>query len=569
MNVRKFRSLGRQVMLLTCALSAIAVSTAPDFAARPRIYAITHATVITSPGRSIEDATVVLRDGLIESVGASVRVPPDAVEIDATGRFVYPGLIDVDSSLARKSPTGRGGGGGNVPGGGGGAPAARSGAVHPLTGIHPESLVRDQLLPFTGDDAKKDLARMRDMGFTAVLVTPDSGILCGRSAAILLAEDRTVAEMILADDVAQHASFARERDGRGGYPGSLMGVVAAMRQAFLDASRYATWSARYRSDPAGLSRPPGHASFEALMPLLDQRQILIAGAPDPDDALLADRLAREFDLRLVIGGSGHEWEIADQIAATGRTLIMPVGFPEKPDVNDEDEALAVSLRVLRRYADAAAGPGVLHAAGVRFALSLNSLKNLADFPKNMSKIVEAGLPANTALAALTTVPAELMGLSRSLGTLESGKIANLFVTDGPLFAEDTKVRRVFVDGIPHEIEVKQKPKGDPNAVVDPRGEWSVVLDMGARTVQRTWSISGEKGEPGTYRGTAETGRGTVDFESIELAGNVLTVVLPGRRGSQEITVIVEGETFEGTAEMGPSTVTVKGSRTRGPDGGGA
>lgn len=567
MHSRFLRNLRRQ-SLLACALGVAAVATSPGLAERPRIYAITHATIVTAPGTSIDDGTVVVRDGLIEAVGTRISIPPDAVELDASGRYVYAGLIDADSSLGRTGAAGGGGGRGTAASPGGESSAPRSGAVHPLSRIHPEARVRDDLLPFDDDDRRQELARIRDLGFTAVLVTPPAGLLRGRSTAILLAKDRTVAEIILAAEVAQHASFAREPGGGGGggYPVSLMGMAAATRQALLDATRYATWTARYLADPVGLSHPPMHAAYEALLPLLDKRQALFFSAAEPDDALLADRLAREFDLRLVIGGSGYEWEIADEIAAAGRTLILPVGFPDKPKVDEDDDALAVELRDLRRYTGAAAGPGLLHAAGVRFALSLNSLKSSADFTRNMTKIVDAGLPADTALAALTTVPAELLGLSRSLGTIERGKIANLLITDGPLFRKDTKVRQVFVAGIPHEVEVKEKPKGDPDAVVDPRGEWSVLIDLGERTVERVWTIEGDKDN---YRGSAETGSGTVAFESIELAGNALTVVLPGRRGSQEITVIVAGDSFEGTVEMGSRTGKVTGSRTSGPDGGGA
>ncbi len=118
----------------------------------------------------------------------------------------------------------------------------------------------------------------------------------------------------------------------------------------------------------------------------------------------------------------------------------------------------------------------------------------------------------------------------------------------------------------YEIEVKEKPKGDPDAVVDPRGEWSVVFDMGARTINRVWTITGDKD---AYGGTAETQSGTVSFDSVELVGNAMTVVFPARGGrpSMEVTVIIEGEEFEGVAEFGPRSVTITGTRTSGPRGG--
>ena len=219
-----------------------------------------------------------------------------------------------------------------------------------------------------------------------------------------------------------------------------------------------------------------------------------------------------------------------------------------------------------RYLDAAAGPSRLHEAGVTFALTMHGLKTSTHFYKHIRKMIENGLPEETALAALTTVPAKLLGVDRAIGTLSAGKIANLLVADGPLFGEETKLRHVFVDGVQHEIEVKQKPKGDPDAVVDPRGEWTVVIEMFGRTMERTWTITGEKGN---YKGSAETQQGTVEFDSVELAGNALTVVMParGQRPQTEITVIIEGEEFEGNMEMGSRTIELKGTRTSGPEGG--
>jgi hypothetical protein len=103
-------------------------------------------------------------------------------------------------------------------------------------------------------------------------------------------------------------------------------------------------------------------------------------------------------------------------------------------------------------------------------------------------------------------------------------------------------------------------------VVDPRGEWSIVFEFGGQTVQRTWTLAGERGN---FTGTAETRSGTVSFDHVELEGNALTVTFPARgdRGSMEVTVIVEGDSLEGVAEMGSRSVPIQGTRTSGPPGG--
>jgi len=560
-DVRSTRSGARILFALTLGLAVLSISA---WAERPRVYALTGATVVVAPGTTLESATVVLRDGLIEAVGSDVVIPPDAVEIDVEGQWIYAGLIDADGSIAasrKGSPSESRNPGGSPRGAG--APSARPGAVHPLSKVQAEARARDALLPFESDGSR-EMSRLRDQGFTAVLAAPRSGLFRGRSAVILLLEDTPVADLLLRDDVAQHAAFERAGFGQG-YPTSLMGAVAGMRQTFLDAERFAVWTARYRDDPSGMTRPPFHATYEALQAVLDGQQPFIVHTDSPDDTLLADRIAREFDLDLIVAASGHEWEIADRMATAGRTLILPIKFPDKPEVDEDDDALAVTSRTMRRYLEAAAGPGRLNDAGVPFALSARDLGSSADFHKNMVKIVDRGLPEEVALASLTTVPARILGLERTLGTIESGKIANLVVADGPLFAEKTKVRRVFVDGIDHEVKVKEKPKGDPDAVVDPRGTWSVTFEMGSRTIEREWIIRGERGD---YGGDAETRDGTVKFDDVQLEGNSMTVTFPARggRGSSEVTVIIGGDEFKGTAEMGPRSVPVKGSRVSGPEG---
>jgi len=529
----------------------------------PRNYALTHATAITEPGVRIEDATVVLRDGLIVSIQAGGTVPSDAVEIDATDLFVYAGLIDAESDLQGDADS-AGGGRGPGAGGFGSAPETKPGAVHPLPLVHPEGRAADALRAFE-DDRKRSMEKIRDLGFTVVLAAPGDGIFRGTSAAILLAADEPVAKILLAGDVAQHASFQRGRFGAG-YPTSLMGSIATLRQTLLDARRYAEWNARYQADPSGMSRPERHAAFEALLPVLDGKKRVIFHTSHPLDTLMADRLGREFGLAVVVSTSSYEAEYTAALADAGRPMIVSTGFPEEPELDDEDEQLAVSRQTMRRYLDAPAGPSKLHEAGIEFALTTSGLDAKSTFHKQMHKIVEAGLPEDVALAALTTVPAKLLGIDRVVGTLTPGKIANLVVTDGPLFAEKTKIREVFVDGTRHELEIKDKPKGDPDAVVDPRGTWAVAIKMGSRTMEREWTIEGSEG---AYKGTAETGGGIVSFDSVELAGNVMTVIFPSRQGrpSMEVTVIIEGESFEGTAEMGPRTMELTGNRTSGPEGG--
>lgn len=551
---------------LALALLVASIVPSASRAARPRVVALERATVVVAPGKVIEGGTVVLRDGLIVAAAAGAPIPSDAEVVDAKGLWIYPALIDALASPGtgaepERATRGTGPGGGEAARGRG---AVEPGDLHPLSRVRPERRAIEAFLPFEGE-RKREAETWRNLGFAVVSVTPSTGIFRGTSAAVALLDERPVAEIVLRDGIAQHVGFDRGEFGEG-YPTSLMGTVAAIRQTLLDAGRHRVWSARYERNPSGIPRPDRRAAWEALVPVLERRMQVVFEASDPQDVLLADRLAREFDLDAIVAGSGHEAEIAEAIAATGRTLIQPVSFPDRPKIDDPDAALDVTTRELRRFADAPAGPGRLAKAGVRFALTARGLKNPAEFRAQVRKIVEAGLPEQTALAALTTVPARLMGIERLVGTLEPGKIANVVVADGPLFGKDTKIRRIYVDGVEHRAEPKPKPKGDPDAVVDPRGTWSVVFEFGSQSTTRTWTLTGSRGG---YRGTAETRGGTVAFERIELAGNVLTVVFPPSegRGANEVSVVIRGDTFEGSFEAGPRSIPIRGTRTGDPEGG--
>ncbi|MDX1389004.1 MAG: amidohydrolase family protein [Acidobacteriota bacterium] len=543
----------------TCAplvLLILVLTVSPTRAERPRVYALTGATVVPEPGRTLENGTVVIRDGLIVAVGDDVTVPPDAVEIDGAGLWIYPGLIDPQTTLGTAT-------GGSERG----AERTREasddgttpGANHPISTIRPEQRVLDQLVPFE-DERLRQAERYRDLGFTVVLSVPDEGIFRGRSVAILLQDEVAVPDMVLRDDVAQHVAF--DHSGRD-YPASLMGVMAAIRQTLLDGQRYTVWVERYAANPIGMRRPDTVAAFSALAPVLGGSQPVVFELGDPGDFELVETLTGEFDLDAVVVAKTGEWEIVEPLVSSGRAVILSLARPDKPEVDDEDDALDVTLREMRAYLDAPSTPARLHEAGIEFAFTTSGLSSLAAFGKNVRRVIERGLPEEAALAALTTVPARILGIDSVAGTLDPGKIANVVVADGPLFADDTEVRRVYVDGREYRVEHKKKPTGDPNAVVDPRGEWSVVFDFGGRVADRTWTI---QGEPGAYTGTAETRSGTVRFESVTLEGNVLTVTFPGRGGlSQEVTVVIEGDGFEGTAEMGSRSITLRGTLMRRPE----
>jgi hypothetical protein len=559
----------RKLASLPLFLFAISATMAAE---RPRVFAITGARVIAAPGQVIEGGTIILRDGLIQAVGKGIAAPPDAYTIDATGRTVTAGFIDACTDLGQKKSEGppAPGGPGGAPGGG--APAASRetppGPVHPISRVRPERKAVDLLVT----DAAA-FEKHRGMGFTSAVTMPAEGIFRGEAALIDLGAGAPAGN-IVKSSAGQVLAFDHGGFG-GGYPSSLMGAIATIRQTLLDAQRQAVWTARYQADPVGMPRPEYLEAFGPLEDVAAGRTPAIFDVKDAADVLRAVEIAREFSLHAMIVGSGAESVEPGSVGAlkkSGFPVILPLAYPDKPKVDDPDEALNVTLDDLERYDAAPGNPARLGEAGVVFALGTCRLPSAGDFPANLRKAIGRGLTSGAALAALTTAPARFFGVEKSLGTLEPGKIANLVVFDGApadgegVFAEKSKPVQVFVDGVKFDIE-QRKSKGDPNAKVDPRGTWSVVLTFGSRTVNRTWTI---KGKTGDYTGTAETQAGVVDFVSVKLAGNEMTVVLPaqGSRPSQEVVVVIEGESFEGSGESGGGmSFSVKASRTAGPEGG--
>ncbi len=550
---------------LTLAVIVVIAAVGPsaDAAQRRSAWAVTGATVITSPGNTIENATVVLRDGLIEAVGAQVSAPPDARLIDGSGMTVYAGWIDAASevaiqeepSAATVGPGGaaRGGRGGR----GGGAAQLQMlelGAPGVNARVRPEYVQADNL---TNEDSQ--INSFRDAGFTAALVLPQDGIYRGQSVLVALRQTDTE-EMVLGDGVTQTIGFSTGGFGRG-YPSSSMGVISLIRQVLLDTQRQATWENSYNNDPTGMPRPEANPAYDALMPVLAGDQQVIFDASNTRDAKRALLIAQEFGIAAIIKGNGNEYEMADLIAEARAGVIVPVDYPDRPGVGDDDANLDVSLESLQRWEDAPSNAAALERAGVTFALTADGVSP-SEFAANVRKAIEAGLSEDVALAALTTNPAAMFGVEAVLGTIEPGKIANLVVATGAPFAEGTEVRHVFVDGVHAAVEASAGPAGGgrgggQGGPGDPRGTWAVTMGNGDFSMDTSWRISGE---PGAYSGTVDG----EPFDSVRFSGNELTVTMTSPMGQFTINATVSGGSFNGGFSAQGFSMNVSGRRTSGP-----
>ena len=522
----------------------------------PDAFAIKDAQIVTGAGKTIAKGTVVFRKGLITDVGESVKIPADARVIDGAGMTVYPGLIDGYTSLGLAAPAQA-----QAPAGGGGGGRQAAIAAAAAAPPSPEARLGDPSLA-AADQVKPGTSfeDPRSVGVTTALSSPRQGIFPGQSALINLAGEQA-SKLVLRAPVALTVQFGSGGGFGGGYPGSLMGTVAYIRQSFYDAIRYRDEVERYNRIKRGVPRPEHDKRLAALQPALRGELPVLFVANSDGDIRRALMIADEFKLKPMIAGAMYGYRVADLLKTRNVPVILSVDFPKRaadlPD--DEDE----TLRALRQRAETPKGAARLAQAGVKFAFTSGSLRP-QDFIANVQKAVENGLSKDEALRALTINAAEIFGAADQLGTIEVGKIANLVVVSGDLLAKDTKVRHVFIDG--DQIELKKpdaapsrgggmgggRPGGPPNGpAVDPSGTWSLVVqspqgDIGA---QLTLTKEGEQ-----IGGTLGTPMGNVAIKTGRVTGNQIRLTATVDMGGESVDAIlsgtIEGDSMRGTIVMG-------------------
>ncbi len=382
-------------------------------------FAFVNAEVVVSPSRTLSDATVLVEGASITAVGQQQPIPAGYQVIDCEGKRIYSGLIDAwsesDATVNQSLPG------------------------YWNANVSPQVNVSDSI-----EETIPDAAKLRSQGIAVRLIAPKGGIVKG-SSCVMLTGAASKGRNLLSENVWQHLNLTVPRGGsRARYPNSPMGAVALLRQAFLDAAWYKqVWSA-YKATPQ-LDRPDQNIALQVLGDAIDSQPFLIDAANDRM-AVRADRFAREFSIDAIIRGSGREYRQIDEIVATKRPYLLPVAFPDAPDVKTVDAARDVTLQELMHWELAPENPARLAAAGVEFCLTSDGLDDVSQFLKQVRVAVARGLTEAEALAALTVFPAELLGIQEQVGRVESGMIANLMITDGNLFSDKTKVLECWVAG---------------------------------------------------------------------------------------------------------------------------
>ena len=383
-------------------------------------YAITNATIVPVVGDRIARGTVVIRDGRITAVGASVAVPADAFTIDGNGLFVYPGMIDGGTILGLQEI-------------GQGAPGGVD--TRELGDFNPQDDAIVAVNPFS-----EVIPTVRVNGITTAITAPTGNQISGQAALIDLA-GWTPREMAVLPRAGMVMTYPRSGGGGGGggfgqqqTPEQQRERVNRESRALRDFLNEARGYAEVKARATGADAPPVNLRLEAMVPVMRGESPAIFDVETADQIRGVLALADSFHLKVILRGATYGWELADTLAArhipvvVGPTTVLPAaGDP---------------------YDMVYANPGVLARAGVQIAFRTNDAPDSRNLPYNAALATAYGLDPDEAIRALTINAARMFGVADRLGSLEAGKVANVIVTTGDPLDVRTTMRYVFIRGQP-------------------------------------------------------------------------------------------------------------------------
>lgn len=575
----------------------VASSSAQNPPARPRSFAVTGVRLEVA-----EDApthTLILRDGRIAAIHDSGgEVPADTWIVDGSGLVAVPAFVDAWTELGVE---------GEDPAAEQDRPVDESADVRidmrqaNRTGVRPTFQAADALKP--EDD---EVRAWREHGFGLALAAPDDLLLAGTSAVVAL-RPAAPRDLVVRGEVFQHAEF---RAPRGGYPRTLMGYHAQLRQFFLDADHHRTLRERWKANRPG-PRPSWDADLEEGAALLDGAP-LVCAADTARDVNRWLRLADEIGLNVAAFAGGRDaWKVADELAKREIAVILDLDWGDEVPIPEEDvpgedapeeppaeqaedepeqtmqaeedaeiaeeaepeeetassaydyrEPLGVRREKRRLWEERRDGALRLHEAGVRvlFGTGDRKAKELLD---GVRTLVEAGLPREVALEALTAHPARFLGVGRQHGVLRPGAAATFTLWTGDPLAEDSQAAWSFVDGFAQEFELEEEGEGEteePADGVDLSGTWRVTSgddDERPTTLTLTMTDDGEVEGSAVTTSPVDGSKLTAEVTG-RVSGDEVSLSMTFQVASMEVEVELEG-TVEDDRMSGTRTLRLPGN----------
>jgi imidazolonepropionase-like amidohydrolase len=428
--------------------------------------AFTNAKIYVTPTLIINKGTLLIQNGKVISAGTTISIPKNTIVVNLEGKTIYPSFIDLYTSFGIEKPKST-------------TPMSRGQLYDSKrSGYYWNENIRSEINAF--ENYKYDQSKAEEFlksGFGVVGTHVQDGIARGTGTLIAL-NNIDSSKRLLAEKITNHFGFTRSALTAQAYPSSLMGMMALIRQMYLDMD----WYKKGNSETKDIS-------LEAL--IANQNLVQLFTSEDKLNSLRASKIAKEFGINYILKGSGNEFERIEEIKKTNAKFIIPINFPEAYDVSDPIQANQMELKDFRFWNQAPTNPKVLADNGIVFALTTDNLKKIENFRTNLLKAVQYGFDATKALEAMTTIPASIIGKSNEIGTLSNGSYANFIITSGDYFDKKTVLHENWVQGNRYVV--------NDMTTKDIRGNYDLVIN----NETYKWKISGEMTSPKSEITTAD------------------------------------------------------------------
>lgn len=381
------------------------------------MIAIKGGKLLTVTHGIIENGTILIEDGKIKAVGQNVQIPQGAEVINAEGKWVTPGLIDVHthiSTFAEPQPR-------PVIHDGNETSSPNTAQIRGIDGLNPRDMA---------------IRVARNAGFTTCYTGPGSANVIGGTFVAIKLYGKRVDKMILKDPVAMKVAFGENPKRCYGNmkksPSTRMATAALLREMLFKTKRY--MEDKERAEKEGKNPPPFDMKLEAMIPVLKKEIPIKAHAHRADDIFTSIRIAREFGIGITLDHCTDGSLIADELAAEGLPAFVGPSLGKKSKIELANKSFAT--------------PGELTRAGVKVSIITDApVIPLANLPLCAGMAVRAGMDIEDAWKAITINPAESIGIADRVGSLEVGKDADVVIHNGnPLTEVTSTVATAIIDG---------------------------------------------------------------------------------------------------------------------------
>ena len=490
---------------------------------RVEVYGFKNARVVVDYQTTLENSDILISNGRIEAIGTNLTFPKGTVIYDLTGKTVYPSFVDAyagNYGIKVQNPASE-----TNPFAAFFSPPQRGGSLVAT----PEPRIADYwndginasydiLSEFIPDP--KTATEYRQIGFGSVVTFKADGIARGTSALVATGDGKSN-NMVLKNETSANYSLSRGHSADL-YPFSEFGVIALLRQINYDAQWYKQLPAGYFHDD-GLDAYAESLSLPQIFEVTNKLEIL-----------RADIIGKEFGINYIIKGAGDEYQTLNDIKKAGNKLIIPVNFPEAPDVKDPFDAASVTYNTLKHYELAPSNLSRVSGAGITFAITASDLKLRSGFLTNLRKAVKYGLSENEALKALTYTPASYVGATDLVGAIKKNMIANLLITSGNIFNDDCVVYENWVEGVPYRlVDLRIK---------DTRGTYELKID----TARYKMILSGTFDKP-VIKLIADTTE--LKGATFTIDKDLVSIVFDRSKQKYRLSGYINNKDFEGKGQL--------------------